>query len=214
MEPAPIEVLQNFPKNTKERILRTAAELFAAQGYHATGVAELGRAAGIQRGALYYHIRSKEELLFELCKRHVEDAVVFGEEVLAGDAEPAEKLRQLIHRHLRMIVEHRAEIIVSFREMHSLTGGRAEYFHQLRDRYEAIVRAILQEGVERGQFRSADSIVVNGLLGLISYAYLWLDPNGPLSPDDVAERFADLALHGLAVTEPFACTSLDEEVDR
>ena len=214
MEPAPIEVLQNFPKNTKERILRTAAELFAAQGYHATGVAELGRAAGIQRGALYYHIRSKEELLFELCKRHVEDAVVFGEEVLAGEADPGEKLRQLIHRHLRMIVEHRSEIIVSFREMHFLTGERAAYLHELRDRYEAVVRAILQEGFDRGQFRSADAIVVNGLLGLISYAYLWLNPQGRLSPDDIAERFADLALHGLAITDPCLYTSLDEEVHR
>lgn len=209
-----MEALHSLPESTKDRILRTAAELFAAQGYHATGVAELGRAAGIQRGALYYHIRSKEELLFELCKRHIEDAVVFGEEVLSSSADPPEKLRQLIHRHLRMIVEHQSEIIVSFREMHFLTGERAVYLQQLRDRYEAVVRAILQEGLDRGQFRSADAIVVNGLLGLISYAYLWFNPHGRLSPDDIAERFADLALHGLVVTEPCGCTALDEEVHR
>ena len=196
-----MEALHDLPERTKDRILRTAAELFAAQGYHATGVAELGRAAGIQRGALYYHIGSKEELLFELCKRHVEDAVVFGEEVLTSRVEPAEKLRQLIHRHLRMIVEHQSEIIVSFREMHFLTGERAAYLHDLRDRYEAVVRAILQEGYERRQFRSADAIVVNGLIGLISYAYLWFNPHGRLSADDIAERFADLALHGLVTSE-------------
>lgn len=206
-----MEALHNLPERTKDRILRTAAELFAAQGYHATGVAELGRAAGIQRGALYYHIGSKEELLFELCKRHIEDAVVFGEEVLASGGEPTEKLRQLIHQHLRMIVEHQSEIIVSFREMHFLTGERAVYLQELRDRYEAVVRAILQEGYDRGQFRSADAIVVNGLLGLISYAYLWFNPHGRLSPDDIAERFADLALHGLVVTDPGQCTSFEQE---
>jgi TetR/AcrR family transcriptional regulator, cholesterol catabolism regulator len=204
--------LQSLPESTKERILRTAAELFALQGYHATGVAELGRAAGIQRGALYYHIGSKEELLFELCKRHVEDAVVFGEEVLTSPAEPAEKLRQLIHRHLRMIVDHQAEIIVSFREMHFLTGERAAHLQQLRDRYEQVVRAILAEGAARGQFRSADAIVVNGLLGLVSYAYLWFNPHGRLSPDDIAERFAELALHGLAVPDACGCTAPHEEV--
>jgi AcrR family transcriptional regulator len=203
--------LQNLPERTKDRILRTAAELFAAQGYHATGVAELGRAAGIQRGALYYHIRSKEELLFELCKRHVEDAVVFGEEVLAGTAEPAEKLRQLIHRHVRMVVEHQAEIVVSFREMHFLTGERAAHLKGLRDRYEAVVRAILREGVDRGQFRSADAVVVNGLIGLVSYAYLWFNPQGHLSPDDIADRFADLSLHGL-VLGSCSCTPAEEEV--
>ena len=207
-----MEALQNLPESTKDRILRTAADLFATRGCHATGVAELGRAAGIQRGALYYHIGSKEELLFELCKRHIEDAVVFGEEVLASPAEPPEKLRQLIHRHLRMIVEHQSEIIVTFREMHSLTGERAVYLHDLRDRYEGVVRSILREGYDRGYFRSADGIVVNGLLGLISYAYLWFNPHGRLSPDDIAERFADLALHGLVVTEPCGPPALDEEV--
>jgi AcrR family transcriptional regulator len=186
-------------ESTKERILRLAAALFAEKGYHATGVAEIGRVAGIQRGALYYHIRSKEELLFELCKRHVEDAVDFGESVVATDADPEEKLRQLIHRHLRMVAAHQSEIIVSFREMHSLTGTRADYVHELRHRYENVVRAILTEGVEQGRFRSADSVLINGLLGLISYAYLWFNPEGPLSADEIAERFADLALHGLVV---------------
>lgn len=186
-------------ESTKERILRMAAALFAEKGYHGTGVAELGRVAGIQRGALYYHIRSKEELLFELCKRHVEDAVDFGESLLATAVDPEEKLRQLIHRHLRMIVAHQSEIIVSFREMHWLTGTRAEYLRQLRDRYESVVRAILTEGVEQGRFRSAEPVLVNGLLGLISYAYLWFNPEGPLSADEIADRFADLALHGLVV---------------
>ena len=38
-----------------------------------------------------------------------------------------------------------------------------------------------------------------GLLGLIGYAYLWFNPEGPLSPGEIAHRFADLALHGLVV---------------
>ncbi|HET9771014.1 MAG TPA: TetR/AcrR family transcriptional regulator [Acidimicrobiia bacterium] len=206
-----MEALRALPESTKARILRTATELFASQGYHATGVAELGRAAGIQRGALYYHIGSKEELLFELCKGHVEGAVAFGEALLAGPDEPADKLRQLVHRHMRMIAEHQSEIIVSFREMHSLTGERAAYLHELRERYEAVVRGILTEGVERGQFRSAEPVVVNGLLGLISYAYIWFNPQGRLSPDDIADRFADLALHGLVVQNACTCPVHGEE---
>jgi hypothetical protein len=47
-------------ESTHERVLRVAAETFARKGYHATGVAELGAAAGLQRGALHYQIKSKE----------------------------------------------------------------------------------------------------------------------------------------------------------
>jgi len=48
--------------STKERILKIAAQLFSTRGFHATGMAELEKATGLARGALYYHIGSKEEL--------------------------------------------------------------------------------------------------------------------------------------------------------
>ena len=53
--------------------------------------------------------------------------------------------------------------------------------------------------LEQGRFRSAEPVLVNGLLALVSYAYLWFNPEGPLSADEIADRFADLALHGLVV---------------
>ena len=65
-------------------MLRVAAQLFAEKGYHGTGVAEIGEMAGLQRGALYYHIGSKEDLLLVLLRRHVEESLE-GEERIAGE---------------------------------------------------------------------------------------------------------------------------------
>src|SRR5690606_41277791 len=58
-------------------IVATATEMFAARGYHATGVAELGRAVGLGAGAFYHYIGSKEELLFTIVKGHLERAIAF-----------------------------------------------------------------------------------------------------------------------------------------
>jgi AcrR family transcriptional regulator len=55
----------------KQEIARIAARLFAAQGFHGTGINELAQEVGLGKGALYYHIKSKEDLLFEISTAHV-----------------------------------------------------------------------------------------------------------------------------------------------
>ena len=53
------------PPNGKaeERILREAMRLFWEQGYHGTSIDDITRAAGLTKGALYWHYNSKEDLL-------------------------------------------------------------------------------------------------------------------------------------------------------
>lgn len=188
-------------ESTRERILRVAAEKFAEKGFHGTGVAELGDAAGIKRGALYYHIGSKEDLLFHLSRRHVEEALVRGEAVVAEAVGAVEKFRLLVREHLRTLAARRSEVIVVIHEMHALTGERAKKFKRLRAQYEQLFEKIMREGVEEGVFRSADRIEVLGVLSMLNYTYVWLDPNGPVPVDEIADRLANLILHGAQLPE-------------
>lgn len=185
---------------TKAYIRRVAADLFASNGYHATGMAELGEAIGLGRGALYYHIGSKEELLYEISVQHVEQMVAYGEELLASQLAPEERFRRLSRQLMRTIADNLPELTVFFREIHSLTGTRKENLLRLRDRFESIWLEILQNGVQEGRFQTADPLLVKGVLGLHNYSYLWLDPKGALTPEQVADRFCDLVLHGLLRT--------------
>ncbi|GAA4155881.1 TetR/AcrR family transcriptional regulator [Actinomadura keratinilytica] len=68
---------------TRERLLRAAAEAFAARGYDGTRVADIAAAAGVSNGALYAHFKSKAELLVAALRAHAR-------QVLADllDAEP------------------------------------------------------------------------------------------------------------------------------
>src|ERR1700749_3249620 len=52
---------------TVDRLLDTAAELFWREGYAATTTREIRAALNIQQASLYYHIASKEDLLYQLC---------------------------------------------------------------------------------------------------------------------------------------------------
>lgn len=181
----------------REEILRAAADLFARQGYHATSTAELGDAVGLGKGALYYHIGSKEDLLYEISARHVEEMIAFGTALLEQDLEPVEKFRRLSRRLMRTISDNLPELTVFFSEVRSLHGERGRRLHDLRARFEAIWSQILEDGVARGVFQSADPITVKGVLGLHNCSYLWLRSPGPLSPEAISDRFCELALVGL-----------------
>ena len=55
-------------KNTKEKILKTALELFSQKGYSNVSMDDIKDAAGVAKGTLYYHFKSKDDLFDETSK--------------------------------------------------------------------------------------------------------------------------------------------------
>jgi len=74
---------------THERIIQTAIELFAARGFHATSVADIGQRVGLKPGALYYHIGSKEDLLWLILRDYTTAALTGAEQIVASPVDPA-----------------------------------------------------------------------------------------------------------------------------
>src|SRR5437870_6187276 len=65
---------------SRKPLLRAAIDCFARLGYQGTTIARIARDAGVTKGAVYYHFRDKEQLLFEAVKDHVGE---FERQVLA-----------------------------------------------------------------------------------------------------------------------------------
>jgi hypothetical protein len=111
-------------ESTRDRILRTAAELFAERGFHGTGVAGLGKAAGVTRGALCYHPAAGKSSI-----RPAETAP--GEGVGPGSGRTRQRPRSgrkaapAPGKHLVTVAARRDEGTVVMREMPGLTGDRA-----------------------------------------------------------------------------------------
>lgn len=187
----------NGENNTRERILLVAAELFTRNGYDATGVQELGEAVGLGRGALYHHIGSKEKLLYEISIRHVHTMLEHGEAILALDVPADEKFRLLSRKLMEIIAEKLPEITVFFHEYRSLSRKHSKELIAIRDKFEALWVRILDEGAEEGIFRPMPPVAVKGILGLFNYSYVWIEPQGKETPEQIADIFSDLALGGL-----------------
>ncbi|QXH69470.1 TetR/AcrR family transcriptional regulator [Pseudomonas asgharzadehiana] len=185
--------------STKERILKIAAQLFSTRGFHATGMAELEKATGLARGALYYHIGSKEELLFEITSRYLRVLIAEGKPLCESDLPAEDKFRQFSAIVMRTIVTHLAEMTVCFREVYSVIGERQTELLDLHRQYEKLWSQILKAGVSEGTFCTSDSLAVKAILGIHHYSYLWIKPGGPRSPESIAMFFCDTLLPGLKV---------------
>ncbi|MDF1545404.1 MAG: helix-turn-helix domain containing protein [bacterium] len=72
MKKAKIKQSPKLPAETRrEQLLLAAARLFEVRGFDATSTNEIALAAGLTKGALYYHFKNKEAILIELLERMI-----------------------------------------------------------------------------------------------------------------------------------------------
>ena len=182
----------------RDAIIDTSARVFARGGYHATGITELCVANELGKGALYHYIGSKEELLAAIHDRVMDEVMVGAERVAEACGSPSEQLAMLGDELLDVIHRYPDHVWVFLHEFPALTGDRAAQFRERRRRYEERVEAVLQAGVESGEFRDVQPrLTALAWLGMHNYTYLWLKSGGPLSARDVAKPFADIFMRGI-----------------
>src|SRR3954466_431571 len=182
----------------RQAIIDTSAQVFARRGYHATGIAELCEVNGFGKGAFYYYIGSKEELLAAIHDRVMDEVMLGADRVAAAGGAPSEQLTMLGEELLDVIHRCPDHVWVFWHEFPALTGERASQFRKRRGEYESRVEAVLQAGVKAGEFRKVDPwLTARAWLGMHNYTYLWLKAEGRLSARDVAKPFADIFRRGL-----------------
>ncbi len=199
--PAPSDRSRRSPNWASRRnaIVDTSARVFARGGYHATGIAELCIANDLGKGALYHYIGSKEELLAAIHDRVMDEVIASAERVAAAGGSPTKQLTMLGDQLLDVIARYPDHVWVFLHEFPALTGERAEQFRERRREFERALETILQAGIESGEFRDVDPrLTALAWLGMHNYTYLWLKPDGALSAHDVAKRFADIFVAGIA----------------
>ena len=183
----------------RDAITDESAHVFAKQGYHATGIAELCAVNGFGKGAFYYYIGSKEELLAAIHDRVMDEVLLGADRVADAGGSPSAQLEMLGTELLDVIHRYPDHVWVFLHEFPALTGERAEQFRTRRREYERRVEAVLRAGIDAGDFRDVDPwLTARAWLGMHNYPYRWLRAGGAVSARDVAKPFAGIFMHGIA----------------
>jgi hypothetical protein len=98
---------------------------------------------------------------------------------------------------MRTLADNQAEWTLFQRDAMVIGGLVRDRIFATRARVEAIWRKLREEGIENGEFRALDPVALKGILGMHNYAYLWLDPTGRLTPEEIGDIFCDVTLHGI-----------------
>lgn len=191
---------QTSQKKRETEVYAVAARLFATKGFHATRMQDIADELGMQKGSLYYYFNSKDELLSELVTGSVQEAQSSLQGILDSDAHPSQKLNLAIEEHLRILQQNADLHLINAQEiLMSLDSETAVTTNTLLKNYENIWIAILQEGIDAGEFRTDldRKITVKALLGMCNATLTWFEPTGRLTSQQIGQIFSELVSKGL-----------------
>jgi AcrR family transcriptional regulator len=184
-------------ESRRQAVLDTAASMFAARGYAETSIRSIATDVGMLPGSIYYHFKSKEDLLLAVYHEGVvrfETAITQAQADASDD--PWEALMAACTAHLDVLLDGGPYTrIVSPEFMRTFPAPMLGMLNQERDRYEQqfealIARLPLKPGADRWLFKVA-------LFGSLNWSQTWYR-EGRYKPADIARAFVEI-LRGGAV---------------
>ena len=184
----------------RDQIFDSAARIFARDGFHAARMDDIAAELDLTKAALYYYCDSKEDLFVRVIEARVGRAVD-ALESLDATATATAKVRQAILTHLRVFHHHR-DIYTMFlgERLRAISPEAASVVDDMGRRFERRWAEFLEEGIASGEFRADIDvpITVKASLSMCNMTLTWFRPDGRLTIDDLAERFGDIILGGIA----------------
>jgi len=183
---------------TKE-IIAAAAKLFKDKGYHATTIQDVADEVGMLKGSLYYHIKSKEELLYLVTKEPIRELIERQKKLMESGLSPQQKIVEFIRSHLRAFDENYPHLFVFLQEKASLSEPVQAEVAGIDFRYEMLLETILREGVQREIFRPELDLkmMAFSILGMCNWMFKWYSKGGRLTIDEIAHNMAEIVLNGI-----------------
>jgi AcrR family transcriptional regulator len=186
-------------KSRHEEIVDASARIFHEKGYDAASIQDVGEAVGILKGSLYYYIDSKEDLLFEIIETPHRSMLESLERARKSEGAAMSRIRDFVVQNVEANTRDHIRAAVFHRDFRSLSGKHREAIITARDEYEGFLRELLEDGQVEGSV-CADldpTITTAAILSMTNGIYTWFRPSGQRSGPEIAQIFADLAVHAI-----------------
>ena len=189
--------------HSRERILDAAAKLFRGQGYHSVRLTDVAAEAGMQKGSLYYHFGSREELVIEVLNIGVDrvfDAVSEKIASLPASTSPRACMVAAMEEHLRLALMQDDYIAANLRIYPLLPESVRQTHAPIRRKYSDLWRTMLDKAAAAGELRADLDLAVLRmvLLGSVTWSTEWYRPGARLSIEQIARQMTSILFDGAA----------------
>lgn len=183
----------------RDRMLRAAADCFNQKGYSGTSLKDVANRLGLTDPALYYYVRSKEELVY-LC--YVRAAEVGREAMqLAVDSgqDGLDKVLRYLRNHVEFMVGERGPIAI-MSEVPSLKSEHREKVLEFSRKHSAAFEALLEEGIADGSIAPCNvRMTGNAIMGAVNWIPKWYHGDAAVA-EQIIEEFPRILASGLRKT--------------
>ena len=180
-------------------ILKSAAAAFRRRGYHGASVDEIASALEMTKGNLYYYFKNKEEILFACHEYSLDKLLALMAEVQSEESSPEAKLRRLVLALIHLILDDLHGTALTL-DPDALSPTLLKRIIAKRDEFDHGIRAIIQQGIDQGAFRTGDPKMIEfAMMGAVNWIAKWFDPAGAMTSDQIGDQFADYLVGGLKI---------------
>src|SRR4051812_31051714 len=178
--------------------MRAAARIFRDRGFAAAGMREIAVAADLSPGNLYHYFKGKDELLYFCQHRTLDRLLAALQQARRADDPLVDRLRGLAAAHVLCLLDDMQGSAAHF-ELDVLPKRLRAVVVAKRDRYERGVRALVAGGIRGNILAASDAaLATRAFLGALNWTAHWYRPDGPDTPQRVADVVAAFAVAGLA----------------
>ena len=184
------------PGAGRQVILDSAIRNMNHRGYHGTSMRDIARDADITVASIYHHFKSKQEILQDIMTRALHDAFAMTRAaLLRSGGSSAEQLRAVVRAWVIFHTTRQSDALVGATELRSLDDEGRRLVVALRDEQESVFREIIDRGVEDGVFTTSLPLDASrAIIHMGQSVCTWWRSDGPLTPEELADRYAELAL--------------------
>jgi AcrR family transcriptional regulator len=175
-----------------------AAEVMCQKGYEATSMNDIADAVGLTKAGLYHYIRGKEDLLFQIMSYGM-DMVEQDAIAPAKQTEDAfERLRIIISRHSKRVLEVGGAVSILLDEMYALTPAHRRVIKARKRAYFELIRETLGQLAAEGKLRNVSPTVATFcLLGVINWVSRWYRQDGKLTSEQILGDILEIGLNAV-----------------
>ena len=188
-------------KNHKyHQILEAAVKVFARQGFHQSTVAQIAKEAGVADGTIYLYFKNKDDILVQFFSFRAKQVFESFREEVDRAQTSADKLRNLVRRHLAEFQRDRDGAVVYQVETHQNSRMAEAQIREMSQMYRDLISEIVEQGQQEGSIRKDlyVGLVKRFIIGAVDEVInTWLHSDGEYDLVSMADPLVELFIKGI-----------------
>ena len=183
----------------REAVLLAAVRMFNQQGFHTTSLDDVAAALGISKPLIYHYLGAKDHVLFECLRIGLQRLNGAASEAAILPGTGLERLKMFLRRYGEAVMDDFGRCVIRTGD-ETLTPDNRRKFRDLKRDIEHALRRFMQEAVDDGSAAISDVKLTSfAFAGALSWTARWQEPDGDMSPAEIAARLVDILVKGIEI---------------